>query len=83
MKESNLKNSKTSILGRTSNFISRISNGYILKASSTSDLINGLAKPDVRKALINKALKEKSLSKLKIDVDIKKGCSCCRISFNV
>lgn len=74
-----LKNSKTSILGRTRNFLSRISNGYVLKASSTTDLINkpipeeienlGLMKPDVTKALIDKALKEKSLSKLKIDVE--------------
>jgi hypothetical protein len=79
MDRSNLKNKKPSILGRTRNFISRASNGYVLKASSISNKLSsgkieeienlGLAKPDVTKTLIDRALKKNSLSKIKVDVE--------------
>jgi hypothetical protein len=83
MKRSNLtsKNPKLSIVGRTRNFLSRVSNGYVLKVSSITNLMNqpipeeigqienfGFTKPDVTKALIDRALKENSLAKIKVDV---------------
>jgi hypothetical protein len=75
-------NKKFQILGHTRNFISRVANGYVLKASSTPSLIDlqipeeigqienfGLKKPDITKALIDKALREKKLTLVNFDME--------------
>ncbi|HSO25446.1 MAG TPA: hypothetical protein VLR54_02370 [Methanobacteriaceae archaeon] len=71
-------NEKVSIFGRTRNFLSRVSDGYVLHSSSVNrpfseqieEIENlGLSKPDVTKALIDKALKDTSLSKIKVDIN--------------
>lgn len=81
MPEVNFKtrNNKNSfIFGRIRNFISRVSNGYVLQASSMNQPFSepieeienlGLRQPDVTKVLIDQALKENSLSKLKVDIE--------------
>jgi hypothetical protein len=71
-------NERVSIFGRTRNFLSRVSDGYVLNSSPVNrpfseqieEIENlGLSKPDVTKALIDRALKDTSLSKIKVDIN--------------
>jgi len=72
----NFKKKNVSLFRRSYNFISRVSNGSVLQSSSLTtgsvpkelkDI--GLEKPEVAKVLLDKALKEKSLSTAVVDID--------------
>ncbi len=70
-----MKNPKNlSLLRRGYNFISRVSNGFILQSvnrgSASEEVENlGLSKPEATKAIIDKALKDKSISKIRVDIE--------------
>ena len=64
-----------SLLNCAYNFIFRVSNSFslqsslLIKGSVLEDVKNlGLRKPEVTKALIDQALKDKSLSKIRVDI---------------
>lgn len=71
-------NSKNLIFGRIYSFLSRVSNGYVLQASSQplseqqqwEEIENiGLKNPEGTKVLIDRALQEKSLSNIDVDIE--------------
>lgn len=70
------------VLRSTRNFLSRISKGYVLHSSFSNIGIDkiteeeikeidniGFSKPDVTKTLIDRALKDNSLSKIEVDIE--------------